>query len=350
MNTTLLAGVIVILIAAAAGAILMANHGGSSSENHATQPSTTSTQGPKTTTETSGGNQGTTTQQQGGTTGSTADLSGTWRGTYTCSRGTGHFEWIIKKTSNGNYVGALKVMDYYPTNGYIDIEVRTSGDTITIGTVGGASGVPAVTFTGKLSNSGSHAEGTWKFTNQMDSGSWKADKVSGSTEIPVQTGQTTSTMTGSETSTMTQSQTQTTTETQQAGGEIKCSPPPPDDYKASYKAALDAVLQVFGESNIKCVTATMLGQPPIVQYAVQFDLSGVTQDNLGDFAGRLKEAMESHGWGAVQVNLRGGYLGVTGIRNATLMGHPIGMMVLVSVELNDDGPADLVIQVQPYTG
>ncbi|MEB3757749.1 MAG: hypothetical protein GSR76_02720 [Desulfurococcales archaeon] len=345
MNTTLLAGVIVILIAAAAGAVIIANHGGSSSENHATQSSTTSTQGPKTTTETSGGNQGTT-PQQGGATGSTADLSGTWRGTYTCSRGTGHFEWIIKKTSNGNYVGALKVMDYYPTNGYIDIEVRTSGDTITVGTVGGASGVPAVTFTGKLSNSGNHAEGTWKFTNQMDSGTWKADKVSSSTQIPGQTSPPTSTMTGSETSSMPQ----TTTETQQGGGEIKCSPPPPDDYKTSYKAALDAVVQVFGESNINCVTATMLGQPPIVQYAAQFDLSGVTQGNLGDFAGRLKEAMESHGWGAVQVNLRGSYLGVTGIRNATLMGHPIGMMVLVSVELNDNGPADLVIQVQPYTG
>ena len=345
MNTTLLAGIIVILIAAAAGAILIANHGGSSSQNHTTQSSITSTQEPKTTTGTSGSSQGTT-QQQGGTTGSTADLSGTWRGTYTCSRGTGHFEWIIKKTSNGNYVGALKVMDYYPTNGYIDIEVRTSGNTITIGTVGGASGIPAVTFTGKLSGSGSHAEGTWKFTNQMDSGAWKADKVSSSTEIPVQTGSTTSTMTGSETSTMTQ----TTTETQQAGGEIKCSPPPPDDYKASYKAALDAVLQVFGESNINCVSATMLGQPPIVQYAAQFDLSGVTQDNLGDFAGRLKEAMESHGWGAVQVNLRGDYLGVTGVRNATLMGHSIGMMVLVSVELNDNGSADLVIQVQPFTG
>jgi len=344
LNTTLLAGVIIILIAAAAGAILVANHGGSSSGNQTAQPSTTNTQEPKTTTETSGGNQGAT-QQQGGTTGSTADLSGTWRGTYTCSRGTGHFEWIIKKTSNGNYVGALKVMDYYPTNGYIDIEVGTSGDTITIGTVGGASGVPAVTFTGKLSNSGSHAEGTWKFTNQMDSGTWKADKVSSSTQIPEQTSSPTSTMTGSETSSVTQ----TTTETQQGGGEIKCTPPPPDDYKSSYKAALDAVIQVFGKSNINCVSATILGQPPIVQYSAQFDLSGVTQDNLGDFAGRLKEAMESHGWGAVQVNLQGDYLGVTGVKNATLMGHPIGMMVLVSVELNDNGPADLVIQVQPFT-
>jgi hypothetical protein len=336
LNTSLIAGIVIVLLAIAGGAVLVMQHGGNNSNTQSITPSTTTTQGQ----EANGNTQSsphTTSHQQGST--GTADLSGTWHGTFTCRQGTGHFEWIIKKTGDKNYGGVLKVTDCYPTNGYIDIEVTSDGSSITIGTVGGASGAPAVTFQGEVSNGGSHAEGTWKFTNHMDSGTWKADRVSTSTQMPVQT------------STVTESATnvQTTENEQPGGGQITCSPPPPEDYKTSYQAVLDAVKQVIGASNMECSFATMIGDPPLQQYAVTFDVSGVTKDDLDSLGAQLSEAMKSHGWGYIQMRLGDDYVGVTGMRNATVMGYQIGMLALVSVEVNDSGSVDLVIQIQPIT-
>jgi len=252
------------------------------------QQTMTTTQGQQYTTTTQQPQQTTTTVGTGTAT-NTIDLSGTWRGTFTASKwpggNKGRWEWIIYKTGDNEYKGYIKVMDVYPTNGYIPVTVSIDGNKIRVGTVAGV----IVVFSGTVSSDGMTAQGTWKFSNGQDSGSWSGRKVSSETTVP---GTTTSATTTTTTTTTTKTKTtsQVTTSTGAAGA--RCGLVLDKQLAQVYDEALNIFTKVFG-SQPKCTASTMLNQQ---SYVFQLKAEGLDEAKINDYLTGLTTALQAQGY------------------------------------------------------
>lgn len=327
LNTMLILGIIVAVLVVGAGAAIIYYYNpattniGSSTETTTSQTETTTQQQTTTTTTAVNGE---------------LDLSGTWEGTFDAQKwrgtgGTGRWVWIIHKTGPNKYAGVLKTMDVYPTGGYIDIQVTVDGNKITIGTVGNYAGMSAVVFTGTISSDGAQASGTWRFSDNSDSGGWSGRKVSSSTQIPVET-----------TTTTTQSITETYTTTEAPA----CTPNPPTQYQAAFQSMYQAALTVFGESNIKCYTQGMLGG---IQYYVTFNLLNYNEQNINDYVEQLNAILTNDGW-FIQTSVSSGQeFHIRGYYNTTINGVSVQLLGLLTVTVDQDGSAYLAIQIQLAT-
>ena len=250
------------------------------------QTTMTTTQEQQYTTTTQQPQQTTTTPGETGTPTNTIDLSGTWRGTFTASKwpggSQGRWEWIIYKTGDNEYKGYIKVMDVYPTNGYIPITVSLNGNKITVGTVAGV----VVVFTGTVSSDGRSAQGTWKFSNNQDSGTWSGTKVSSETTVPETT--TTTTTETAETTTTTTSQ-----ETSNTGASgARCGLVLDKQLAQVYDEALNIFTNVFG-SEPKCTASTMLNQQ---SYVFQLQVDGLDEAKINDYLTGLTTALQAQGY------------------------------------------------------
>ncbi|MCE4614068.1 MAG: hypothetical protein F7B60_00865 [Desulfurococcales archaeon] len=126
METKIIGIITVIVVVAIAGALAL-GHGGSGSTTTTSETGSTVTQS---------------TQE------STANIEGTWHGTYKGVKGTGEWKWIIKKTGTTSYTGCLQSTGTYASDeGWMPITVSLSGDKIEIGSVG----PNAVLFSGTIS-------------------------------------------------------------------------------------------------------------------------------------------------------------------------------------------------------
>ncbi len=105
-------------------------------------------------------------------------IEGAWHGRYYGHVGSGEWAWVIWKNPDGSYGGRLNTTGTYPGKN-IPIKINLEGNKIEIGWVMaspmpmGGGGI-AVTFSGTVK--GNTMEGTWMFSNGMDSGKWDGQK------------------------------------------------------------------------------------------------------------------------------------------------------------------------------
>ncbi len=212
------------------------------------------------------------------------DLSGTWRGTFTATNwpgeSQGEWEWIIYRVNGNEYKGYIKVMNVYPTNGYIPITVSLDGNKIRVGTVGGL----VVVFTGTVSDDGKIAHGTWKFSNEQDYGSWSGRKVSSETIVP---GMTT---TQEQSTTQSITTTHGTTTTSQEGA--RCGLILDKDLAKTYDEAIAIFSKVFN-TEPRCVGSTMLDQQ---SFMFHLKADGVDEAKMQDYLTGLTTALQAYGF------------------------------------------------------
>jgi len=211
-------------------------------------------------------------------------LEGVWSGTYTSSRGSGGWTWQIKKLSNGEYTGCIRVTGPYDTGGmWMPLQINVNGDSITLGMVGG----PGVTFSGQLN--GASASGSWSMMGGQDSGAWSGSRTGPLTgDLPCQAGS--GTPGGGYTTTTSPPPGSTT-----GGGSAQpCTIQPPNSLSDSFDSAYTALVSVFGRNNLSCMQSILSGD----RYVAVFS-APASQEDIGEIAGQLGNALAAEGWSNV---------------------------------------------------
>jgi hypothetical protein len=316
--------IVVVLVIAAAAAVSLSRHKGSVS----TSTTTTSAGGSATPTTPAS----TTSSQQAGGSQASPDIPGTWKGSFTTHHwkgygGSGEWTWIIRRTGEGSYVGVLETSYAYPTQGYVNITVRVEGDKITVGTVGGE-GLPAVTFTGKLSSDGRHAEGTWKFTNGMDYGEWRGDKVSSSTTL-----------------TYTATQTSTPIATQ-----LLCSPNPPETHRQAYDELYSVAVKVFGGENLECTEQQTITAGGTTAYIAEYTVKNYNSAGTTLYEDKLTQQLEDKGWKVVLKVQKTSGFEIHVAKPINIDGKQAMFAAQVQLSISGYGKTSLSIAIAPAPG
>ncbi|MCE4609491.1 MAG: hypothetical protein F7C36_03805 [Desulfurococcales archaeon] len=276
MDPKLLAIIAVIVVGGIAAAIFIGGGGETTPSNETTGQDTTTTAS-------------TTTVQGGEETSTTADLEGTWQGTYTSSYGPGTWQWVIKETSPGHYEGCLMTSGPYETTDWLPMTVTVEGNEITLGSVG----LVQVVFTGTVS--GDSAQGDWHIMGGSDQGTWQGSKVNSDNTLPCLNEEQTSTTTSSmETTTTTQEYTTTTeTTTTTFNGNLGCWPPPSDVIVDAYTSLNLALAEIYGADNLSCISVSGSGT---LTYLYVVSIEGFNPNTYQQDLNNLMTAMNSHGW------------------------------------------------------